>query len=112
MDWGGRGDRAASRVGKLGGVGEEWICWQTCLMFSLDNSTLDKGNKTWRLKGFLPRIRPLDCLTRARPARPSQEAFDGKISRATDVWALGVVIWEMVVGKRPYEAVQERDFGE
>ncbi|KAJ9534447.1 hypothetical protein QJQ45_016139 [Haematococcus lacustris] len=36
----------------------------------------------------------------------SPESFDGIVSRAMDVWAFGVTLWQMVTGDRPHQGLQ------
>ncbi|KXZ50267.1 hypothetical protein GPECTOR_17g906 [Gonium pectorale] len=43
------------------------------------------------------------------PGYMAPEAFSGKVSRATDVWAFGVCLWEMLTGNRPYAGVKASD---
>ena len=37
------------------------------------------------------------------PLYGAPEAFDGKAYPATDVWSLGVIMYELICGKRPFE---------
>lgn len=37
------------------------------------------------------------------PYYMAPEAFDGKAYRGTDIWALGVILYELIAGKRPFK---------
>ncbi|GIL69109.1 hypothetical protein Vretifemale_98 [Volvox reticuliferus] len=37
------------------------------------------------------------------------EAFRGRVSRATDVWAFGVCLWQMLTGEKPYNGYRHTD---
>ncbi|GLI66928.1 hypothetical protein VaNZ11_010967 [Volvox africanus] len=37
------------------------------------------------------------------------EAFRGRVSRATDVWAFGVCLWQMLTGEKPYNGYRHMD---
>ncbi|GIL81524.1 hypothetical protein Vretimale_966 [Volvox reticuliferus] len=37
------------------------------------------------------------------------EAFRGRVSRATDVWAFGVCLWQMLTGERPYNGYRHTE---
>ncbi|GIL48925.1 hypothetical protein Vafri_5418 [Volvox africanus] len=39
------------------------------------------------------------------------EAFRGRVSRATDVWAFGVCLWQMLTGEKPYNGHRHSKFG-
>ena len=33
--------------------------------------------------------------------------FGGHISKATDIYSFGIVLWEMVTGLQPYKGIQQ-----
>ena len=42
------------------------------------------------------------ATVKGSPAYLSPEGFDGKLTQKSDTWALGVMLFEMLVGTRPF----------
>jgi serine/threonine protein kinase len=72
------------------------------------------GGWQWQRSRWLPSpppgTRPGEKRTSQGPAAaapaPGTPAFYAQVSRASDVYAFGIMVWELYTGQRPYEGVR------
>ena len=68
---------------------------------------VEPGVTVWSDPTYLVQL--LSCVLAGTPAWMAPEIINGEPeSQAVDVYSLGVVMWELVTGRRPFDGVSVR----